>query len=123
VSSKKILFVDDEKEMLSIFPDFIDNENLRIFLASDAHSALKILEEEEDIDLIISDYFMPEMNGFEMLEKIRDSGNNTRFILFTAHFTKKMIEPAKKLECDDIIKKGSYSDLKVLRHIVLGECY
>lgn len=69
--SKSILFVDDEKAILkSIKREFIDT-NFKIYLAENGKEALKILYESSEIDMIISDLMMPDMNGYELLKKVR----------------------------------------------------
>lgn len=67
---KKILFVDDEKQILkSIRRLFMDTE-YEVFIAESGMEALKILENQE-INLIISDMRMPNMNGYELLSEVK----------------------------------------------------
>jgi len=66
-----ILFVDDEHQILkAINRMFIDTE-YRIFLAESGEEALKVLKQEE-IDMIISDIRMPNMDGYQLLKKVKE---------------------------------------------------
>jgi CheY-like chemotaxis protein len=82
-STKKarILIVDDKnaKNIKGYFADclYFDHnykrENISITTADDGKSALeKIAQADEEIDLIISDYDMPIMDGFEFYKKVRE---------------------------------------------------
>lgn len=68
--SKAILFVDDEKAILnSIRREFFDSP-YQIYLASSGKEALEILSKKQ-INLIVSDMRMPEMDGYELLKKVK----------------------------------------------------
>nr|WP_320116771.1 response regulator [uncultured Desulfuromonas sp.] len=64
----KILFVDDEANVLkSLRRLFLDEEDYDILTASSGREGLEIIEENQDILVIVSDYRMPEMTGVEFL--------------------------------------------------------
>ena len=65
-----ILCVDDEKNVLKALRRLFYEENYDIFLAESGKEGLAILEEHGNVDLIISDYRMPEMNGVDFLREV-----------------------------------------------------
>ncbi len=67
----KILFVDDEENILRSLSRLLIDEDFEVFTASSGREGLAILEREPDICLIVSDQRMPEMTGVEFLEKAR----------------------------------------------------
>lgn len=67
---KKILFVDDEEQILKSLRRIFFKSEYNCFFASSGKEALIYLK-EYDIDLIISDIRMPKMNGFQLLEKVK----------------------------------------------------
>jgi len=68
----KILFVDDEKNILrALNRIFLDSEMETIFCDSGSE-ALKIMEKEKEIDILVTDIRMPEMDGMILLGKVRD---------------------------------------------------
>lgn len=68
---KSILFVDDEKSILkAIKREFFDSE-FTTYYANSGKEALKILYENEEIDMVVSDLMMPEMNGYDLLKRIK----------------------------------------------------
>ncbi len=67
----KILIVDDEKDILEFLSYNLQKEGFEIFTASNGSAALKIAKKEVP-NLIILDVMMPEMDGIEMCERIRE---------------------------------------------------
>ena len=81
----KILIVDDEKDILEFLSYNLQKEGYEIFRANNGNSALKVAKKEVP-DLIILDVMMPEMDGIETCEKIReiDSLDSTLILFLTA---------------------------------------
>ena len=73
MAKKKILIIDDEKSIRFIIENTLKQE-FDVFSLANGKEALNYLEEGNFPDLIICDLVMPEMNGFEFLERIKTSG-------------------------------------------------
>lgn len=69
---KRILIVDDDKEITELISDTLTDEGFNIIKAYDGEKALKLIEEDLDISLIILDIMMPKMDGLELCRKVRD---------------------------------------------------
>ena len=67
---KNILFVDDDKRILYAFKKAMERTEYNLFFADCAENAYRILE-REDIDIAIIDLRMPEISGYEALEKLK----------------------------------------------------
>lgn len=67
---KRILFVDDEKQILRALKRLFVHSDYEVNFANSAEEALSILEEKE-IELLITDIRMPEMDGFELLKEVK----------------------------------------------------
>jgi len=80
---KRILFVDDQREILDIAKIFLTKNGLDTTVADSAKRALELLREQK-FDAIISDFMMPGMDGLELLKSLRRRGNGTPFIILTA---------------------------------------
>ena len=69
-SHNSVLVVDDDPEQLRFLSKIIEKAGYRVIKSESATEALGVLEDKA-VDLIVSDYKMPEMNGFEFLQAVR----------------------------------------------------
>lgn len=69
--TRKILAVDDEQDLLLIIKTALFSEGYEVFTASNGPDGLALAKEKRP-DLVILDIMMPEMNGFEVLKKLRE---------------------------------------------------
>ncbi|MBF0227320.1 MAG: response regulator [Desulfobacterales bacterium] len=83
LEQSKILVVDDDPFVRDLLGFVLDSEGYAIETAEDGMEGLKKYSSDADINLVISDMNMPEMNGLEMLEKIRSDKKNIPFILLS----------------------------------------
>ncbi len=86
-----ILIVDDEEIITySLSMHLSLSTDLNIITSNDPVSALKIVE-NNDIDLIISDYLMPNMNGIEFLLEVKKTKEDVTMILLTGYADKENV--------------------------------
>lgn len=71
-TKKKILAVDDESDLLLIIKTALFSEGFNVVTATNGHDALALSLTEKP-DLMILDMMMPEMDGFEVLQRLRAS--------------------------------------------------
>ncbi len=80
--SKKVLFVDDESELISVFEEIIGQFDRRLIFALSARDAIEVLK-VHDVGLVICDYWMPKGKGTEILDYLLQSGKPIDFCFFT----------------------------------------
>jgi len=80
----KILFVDDEENVLKAMRRIFRQENYTLLTASSGPEALKLLQ-KEPVHVVISDYRMPEMTGAQLLLKIKELYPQTIRIMLTGY--------------------------------------
>lgn len=119
----KILVVDDFATMRKIIKNILTQLGFKnIFEADDGTSALEVLKKEK-IDIIISDWNMPKMNGLELLKKVKGDPNlkDIIFIMVTAEAQKdNVIEAIKHGVNQYIVKPFTPETLKEKLEKVLG---
>ncbi len=103
--SKRILLVDDDREIVESMRIALEASGYEIVVARDGNQGLA-LAEREDPDLVILDMMMPKRSGFLVLEKLRRTRPvPLRIIMITANEGSRHKAYAEMLGVDDYIRK------------------
>lgn len=98
----KILYVDDEKDLLELASTFFEDEKLPLDTASDYTEAIELIR-KNTYDLIVTDVRLPSGNGMELLKRARaEFGFKGKCILASGDVKK---EEAKSAGADHIVNK------------------
>ena len=108
----KILLIDDELEKQRIFQLRLESLGYEVQPISSGSKAFKILENNV-YNLILLDIFMPEMDGFEVLEKLKNSKRtrNIPVVMLTASSSELDEVKCIELGADDFITKDSKKEI------------
>ena len=98
-----IMVVDDEQAIRSLLSRILETEGYSVVGAADGGSALALLEEQEP-DLAILDIMMPGLNGFQVLDLIRQR-SNIPVIMLTGMCEVTTLRDALALGADDYVRK------------------
>jgi two-component system response regulator VicR len=111
---KKILVAEDNRLILETIYHSLSREGYEIFKALDGKECLKIMDETE-VDLLITDLYMPYINGNEVIAIIRDEKKkNTPIMVLSAAGAEEIVLKAFELGADDfMIKPFSLVELNV----------
>ena len=92
----RVLVVDDEEEIRDLIQEILrDLGIVRVHLAENGEMAWQRLSRSElDYDLVISDWLMPRMDGLELLQKMRQFGLETLFMMLTVKVTGEAVAAA-----------------------------
>ena len=100
---KKILVVDDKKELRTLLKSYLTQEGFEVVLAKDGQEALYVARYEKP-DLIILDIMMPEMGGYDFMH-IYTREADTPIILLTARLEESDKVLGLELGADDYVTK------------------
>ncbi|MBV8391227.1 MAG: response regulator [Mucilaginibacter sp.] len=84
IEGKRILIVDDNKTNLVILKSQLEHWKLQTVTCASAREALSILAEDRGFDMVISDMAMPDMDGVELAQAIRNSTNQLPVIMLSS---------------------------------------
>ncbi|PIE67171.1 MAG: DNA-binding response regulator [Deltaproteobacteria bacterium] len=99
-----ILVVDDEKNYTLILTAVLEDAGFETLSANSGAEALAILS-ESDVDLVLTDMKMPQMDGIDLLERIKKEDADLPVIMMTAHGTvEKAVEAMQKGAYNYILK-------------------
>lgn len=99
-----ILIVDDEVGVRELLTDALSLGGYDTLEAKDGMSALTLIRKQKP-DLLIIDINMPIMDGFELLERVRESKNQVPAIMLTARKDRADVSRGLRLGADDYVTK------------------
>lgn len=103
----KVLLIEDEASIRAVLKDILKDQKelkLEVEEAKDGAEGLSKLESEH-YDLAFCDIKMPKMDGMEVLQKAKEKGIATTFIMISAHGTTEIAVDATKLGAYDFLQK------------------
>ena len=100
----QILVVDDESGVRELVGDVLELEGHQVTLAVDGLDALTKIRKQK-FDLLILDLNMPKIDGLVLLEKVRNSGDQTPALLLTARREKDEVHQGFRVGADDYVTK------------------
>ena len=108
--SVRVLVVDDDPAIADLAGEYLEHTDRHLTVRTET-TPTKALERveaaDEGFDCIVSDYEMPEMNGLEFREAVRDATEDVPFILFTVCDEAHVASDARDTITDYIRKDGS----------------
>jgi len=121
--SRKILVVDDTRNVQLMLQEYLENQGFEICLAYDGAEAMEIFH-AGGIDLILLDIMMPNMDGYQFISKLRTE-SSLPVIMITAKQQEADVVRGFELGADDYITKPFRELLMriraVMRRAALGE--
>ncbi|MDN7140012.1 response regulator [Pseudomonas sp. JQ170] len=98
-----VLVVDDEQTLAGNIQAYLEAQGLNVHVAYDGETAIGEAERTQP-DVIVLDYRLPDMEGFQVLETVRQR-RDCHFVLITAHPTAEVRERATQLGVSHILFK------------------
>jgi CheY-like chemotaxis protein len=107
--SKTILFIEDDKPISEMYARVLEREGYTVEFAYNGADGLKQAD-KKPYDLILLDIMMPEMNGIEVLQRLRGSDGHghsgTKIVILTNLAQDKTSQEALKAQADGYIIKA-----------------
>jgi len=103
--SLKLLFVEDEEDLINIISDTLSKLQANYLTARNGQEALETLAINPDIDIIITDINMPIMGGLELIESVKETNPEIPIVIMSAHTESEYIKNAENLGVDNYLLK------------------
>ena len=121
MKQRTILIVDDEPEIRETLFDGLSNNGYAIFLAEDGEGALRLLD-QRPFDLVVLDVKLPDRDGVQLLETIKNRSTETPVIMMSGYgTTQNAIEAMRKGAFDYLLKPFSVDLVKQRIQMALKE--
>ena len=98
----RILVVDDDEDNLKLFTIVLEYAGLKVVSYSDPLEAFKKFKPSY-YDLVILDYIMPNLNGFELYKRLKQKDESIKVLILTA--SQERIHTSRNQELGDMILK------------------
>ena len=99
-----ILVCEDDFAIKTMISTKLKQENYSVHTVQNGQEALNLMEKQQ-IDLVISDIMMPEMDGYEFVQTLRETKHTLPILMITAKSQLESLEAAFKLGVDDYMVK------------------
>lgn len=100
----KVLLVEDEQTLAMIIKDTLTDQGFDITMGENGIEGLKLFFDVRP-DILVADVMMPELDGFEMVNKIRQTDKKTPILFLTARSAIKDVVEGFELGANDYLKK------------------
>lgn len=101
---KRILMIEDDETIRLGLKYYLEQENFEVYESGTCHDSLIILSEHNDIDLILLDLNLPDGNGFDLFEKMKEK-QDIPVIFLTANDLEVSVVRGLDMGADDYITK------------------
>ena len=110
----KILLIDDEQAQITSIKAFLKRRNYSVLTASSGTEGMKIIQ-EANVDLIFSDFRMPDMNGLEVVKAVKEYNPEIPVVVITAFSdTEDAVKVMKEGAFDYLSKPIDLDELEIL---------
>lgn len=116
---KKVLIVDDKEPMRKLLSDFFLFNGYEILFATNGKEALDILIDKSPVALLITDFYMPVMDGIELVVKIKNL--DMPLAVIGMSFEDKRSEFLRAGADYFLLKPFSLNHLKSILYLIFGE--
>jgi CheY-like chemotaxis protein len=106
VNQESILVVEDEQIVRNLVCEVLRSHGYRVLATGRGDEALRILQmEERDVDLLISDVVMPEMNGVELAQRVREGSPRSRVLFVSGYSESDMADQGLEAVAFQVLQK------------------
>ena len=118
----RALVIDDSRAMRSILTGILEEIGFEVEQAKDAEDALSLLEEDENFELALVDWNLPEMSGLDLVKTVRDMSDlkNLRLMMVTTETQLARVREALIAGADEYIMKPFDKDMLLEKLTLLG---
>jgi DNA-binding NtrC family response regulator len=107
-----VIVADDDPAIRGCLEDLLVAMGARVQLATSGWELLALLADDEQVDLVIADVYMPMPTGLEVLAMARVAGVSAPFVLITGACTGKVTATAHRLHAATLVKPFTAAELR-----------
>lgn len=117
---KRVLLVDDDDEIRSMYEELLQRNGFDVIEAKDGVEGLDIATSDEKIDLIFTGIIMPRMDGFQLIQSLKEYTNTAKIpIIVSSHLGRE--DDRKKMDelgVRDFIVRGITTPVDIVKRVL-----
>ena len=115
-----VLVVDDEEDLVTLLKIGLKKQGFEVFSAGNGKTALDLIT-KENIDVVLLDYFLPDLNGQEIFEAIRNMEDKAHIpVVFFSASEEKIEELPNYDNTEKMVKPVQVSEISERIHKLIG---
>jgi len=116
---RKILIVDDEKDVVDTIQTILHEEGYETYIAENGNDALTKIQDISP-ELVLLDCYLPEMMGIDVLKEIRKHNEDIAVVMMTGHGEERLVVSLMKAGASDYLKKplGKFTLLSAVKDVL-----
>jgi two-component system, NtrC family, response regulator HydG len=114
----RVLIIDDDVDFCGVLKSFLQRKGFETEIAFNCNESFRLLK-EEDFDIVLTDFRLPECTGFEMLSRIKERKPDIVVIIMTAYADIRMAVKAIKMGAFEFVTKPVNPD-EILMYLKKG---
>jgi CheY-like chemotaxis protein len=104
-SDPRILLVEDEKDLAQVVCEILNTLPAQVIVATNGREAIRMIESDQSFDLVLLDLVLPQLNGLEVLRRLRRVSTKTKVILSTGYVASLDLKDLAGLEISGLLGK------------------
>ncbi len=103
----RVLIIDDSRAMRAILTKIMTEMGFKVVTAANGREGLERMAEDDGIGLVLVDWNLPEMNGFEFITEVRSEHayDDVKLIMVTTETERERVEEALNAGADEYVMK------------------
>lgn len=101
----RILLVEDCPDLRQLWNALFENEAFVVNSHGNACGAIRTIETGEPFDAVVTDYFLPDMNGLDLIERVRESRPEVPCVLVTGNTDEMLMERMGRIPRSAFVRK------------------
>lgn len=93
---RKVLVVDDEEDLAEMAAALLEAHGLEVLVAYSAHEALRLLQDNGDVDALFSDVVMPGMTGLQLADAVTEMYPKVKVVLASGYTLPSLLDSRER---------------------------
>ncbi len=101
---KRVLLIEDDENTLLGLEKLLEYEGFEVIGTSTGNQGLELLDHEE-VQVVVCDYCLPDLNGLEVCQAVKDRAQSPRVLLVTAYSNPELLQKAEEIGVERVFSK------------------